>query len=114
MIGPHIPRCPFSWTSPCHCAALLRLRSRPSSFASQALLIVLAACSSPPVNYAEPEETETPWCFAVTLRFDGVPRAAVACGETSRMCEQARSNAIRYRRFARVTVVGECTFNGGY
>jgi hypothetical protein len=81
--------------------------------ATALLVVLLSACTAPPVDYAEPAPVATPWCFAVTMRVEGEDRAAVGCADRRALCERARANAITYRRFTKMHRIGACQFQEG-
>jgi hypothetical protein len=75
------------------------------------LAATLIACAPRPA-VVEPAATETPWCMAVTLAWNGRSEAGQACGSTRDVCESVRRRAVRYGAIAKITEVGACMRRG--
>lgn len=75
------------------------------------LAIALAACASLP-QVTEPKREATPWCFRLSLAWNGRTEAGLACGSTRNVCESVQRRAVRWGGVAGLRQVGACGREG--
>jgi hypothetical protein len=84
---------------------------RPAAILAPLLAVgiaLLAACCAAPRAMAAPSPAPTPWCFAVSLAWDGRTEAGLACGSTLDVCQSAQRRALRWGGMGGVRGVGPC------
>ena len=73
-----------------------------------AILLALAACAARPQAVEPVARAETPWCFSVSMAWDGRTEQGEACAVTKEVCESVQRRARKWGGMAGIKGVSAC------